>query len=320
MITAIIRKLPKPVEFFLVVFVCSWWALFGSFKVIAKQLSNTPDPAQAHYTGIGIELGERDHKIIIVQALPDSPAAKAGLASGLVIQKIDGTSTDGKSLQQCADLGRGPAGSKVKYELVDLIHDQTNIVELTRGMVQGTAPPVATVKTTVIYASFELFGLAVMFWIARVRGWPLGAWGFRPSWKLTGVGVLLFLVMALVMMGLAAVANGIFPGSARHFSISYVSWTAVALFSVLNGVFEETLESGYFIQSLQKYGMWSAVLLSASFRTFLHAYHGVTALTIVFPFGLVFGFVYWKWRRLWPLFVAHMLFDFFAYIHEFHAV
>jgi membrane protease YdiL (CAAX protease family) len=319
MFTAIIRKLPAPVEFCLVVLVCFWWALYGSFAEIARHLSNTPNPTQAHYTGIGIEMGAKDNKIIIVQVLPNTPAAAAELSSGAVIQKIDGTSTDGKSLQQCADLGRGPAGSKVKFELVDPARNQTNTVELTRGMVQGTAPPVATVKKTVLYASFELFGLAVMFWIARVRGWPLGTWGFQPSWILTGAGVLLFLVMALVMMGLAAFANGIFPGSARHFSVSYVSWTAVALFSVVNGVFEEVVESGYFIQSLQRYGMWSAVLASACFRTFLHTYHGVTALTIIFPFGLVFGFVYWKWRRLWPLFVAHMLFDFFAYIHEYHA-
>jgi membrane protease YdiL (CAAX protease family) len=69
------------------------------------------------------------------------------------------------------------------------------------------------------------------------------------------------------------------------------------------------LESGYFIQSLQRYGVWSAVLASACFRAFLHACHGITALIIIFPFELVFGFIYWRWRRLWPLFVAHVLFD-----------
>jgi membrane protease YdiL (CAAX protease family) len=319
MITAIIRKLPKPVEFCLVLLACFWWGLYGSFVDIAKFSSSTPVPAQAHYTGIGVELGQKNNKIIIVQVLPNTTAAEAGLSSGNVVQQIDGIPTDGKPPQQCADLVRGPAGSKVKFELVDPTRNQTNTVELTRGMVQGTPPPVATVKNTIIRASFELFGLAVMFWIARVRGWPLGAWGFRPSWKLTGAGVLLFLVMTLVMMGLTACANRIFPGIVRHYSVSYVSWTAVALFSALNGVFEETVETGYFIQSLQKYGAWSAVLASACFRTFLHLYHGPTALIIIFPFGLVFGFVYWKWRRLWPLFVAHMLFDVFAYIHEYHA-
>jgi hypothetical protein len=87
----------------------------------------------------------------------------------------------------------------------------------------------------------------------------------------------------------------------------------VVLFAIINAVFEETLESGYFIQSLQRYGMWSAVLASAFFRSFLHAYHGLAAIIIIFPFGLVFGFIYWKWRRLWPLFIAHVLFDLIAY-------
>jgi hypothetical protein len=34
----------------------------------------------------------------------------------------------------------------------------------------------------------------------------------------------------------------------------------------------------------------------------------------ILPIGLLFGFVYWKWRRLWPLFIAHALFDVFAFI------
>jgi uncharacterized protein len=319
MITAIIRKMPQPAEFCLVVLACFWWGLYGSFVDIAKFLSNTPNPPQAHYTGIGVELGQKNNKIIIVQVLPDTPAAEAGLSSGTVVRKIDGTPTDGKPPQQCVELARGPAGSKVKFELVDPTRNQTNTVELTRGTVQGAPPPVATVENTIIRAGLELFGLAVMFWMARVRGWPLGAWGFQPSWKLTGAGVLLCLVMTLAMIGLAAFANGIFPGTVRHYAVSYVSWTAVALFSALNGVFEETVETGYFIQSLQRYGVWIAVLASACFRALLHAYHGLTALIIIFPFGLVFGFVYWRWRRLWPLFVAHILFDVFAYIHEYHA-
>jgi len=317
MITAIIRKLPAPVEFCLVVLVCFWWGIYGSFMVIAKQLSSSPRPAPAHYTGIGVELGERNQKIIIVQVLPKTPAAAAGLPSGVVVQKIDGIPTEGRSLKECAQILGGVAGSTVKLELID--KNQTNVVELTRGLIQGTAPPVKTIQKTAVMIGLELFGLAMMFWIARVRRWPLGAWGFRPSWKLTGAGVFLFLGMALVMTGLTVIANGIFPGSVRDYRISFVSWTAVALFAVVNGIFEETVESGYFIQSLQRYGMWTAVLASAGFRAFVHAYLGVTALTIILPFGLVFGFIYWKWRRLWPLFIAHMIFDFVAYLSEYHA-
>src|SRR5258705_1426748 len=102
MITTIIRKLPAPAEFCLVVFVCFWWAIYLSVVSLANHSRSTTSQAQEHYTGIGIELGEKDHKVIIVRALPNTPAAKAGLAYGLVNQKIDGTPTDGQSLQQWA--------------------------------------------------------------------------------------------------------------------------------------------------------------------------------------------------------------------------
>lgn len=51
--------------------------------------------------------------------------------------------------------------------------------------------------------------------------------------------------------------------------------------------------------------MWSFFPPSFSPRRI----QGVDVLVVVFPIGLIFGFVYWKWRQLWPLVVAHVLFD-----------
>ena len=51
--------------------------------------------------------------------LPDTPAAKAGLHPGLVIQQIDGTDIVGKSLVVCVAMTRGPVGSKVQLEVID---------------------------------------------------------------------------------------------------------------------------------------------------------------------------------------------------------
>ena len=72
------------------------------------------------------------------------------------------------------------------------------------------------------------------------------------------------------------------------------------------------IETGYFVRSLERYGMWVAVFASALFRAFLHAYQGVNAIVVIFPIGLIFGFVYWRRRQLWPLVVAHVLFDLYA--------
>lgn len=184
------------------------------------------------------------------------------------------------------------------------------IAKWTRGGVADTRPLPQTDGPTLIVAVLELLGLAVTFWIARTRSWSLEAWGFRPSWKLTGAGILLFSATTLVVWPIMAV--GLSSGVLHAHLVSHLSVPVYAFFVILNPFFEETIETGYFVQSLQPYGMWCAVLASACLRTFLHAYTGFTAVLFVFPIGLVFGLVYWKWRKLWPLFIAHMLFDMYA--------
>jgi carboxyl-terminal processing protease len=68
----------------------------------------------------------------IMDVLPGSPAAKAGLHRGLIIQQIDGTDTVGKPLAECVAMTRGQVGSKVQLEVIDPAKSETNIVAFTR--------------------------------------------------------------------------------------------------------------------------------------------------------------------------------------------
>jgi hypothetical protein len=40
--------------------------------------------------------------------------------------------------------------------------------------------------------------LSLVLWMGHIRGWSLATFGLRPSWKWTGVGVLLFLANGLL--------------------------------------------------------------------------------------------------------------------------
>ena len=95
-------------------------------------------------------------------------------------------------------------------------------------------------------------------------------------------------------------------------------WT-VMLASVVNPVFEETLECGYLFQVLQRHGMWLTVFASAAFRGFLHSTMGISGFVFMFAEGLLHGFVYWKWRQLWPLIVAHALQMLYSLLTQAHA-
>ena len=92
--------------------------------------------AQEPLVGIGVQSAIYRDAFTIIHVLPDSPAAKAGLTPGLVIQKVDGVPTDGKSIDECVKLVRGAPGSKVKLTLVDRVRDTTNTVELVRVVIQ----------------------------------------------------------------------------------------------------------------------------------------------------------------------------------------
>src|SRR5262249_54956903 len=63
--------------------------------------------------GIGIEVEVREDKITVVGPLDNSPAQRAGLRPGDVIEKINGQDVTHKGLDEVGRLIRGPRGTPV---------------------------------------------------------------------------------------------------------------------------------------------------------------------------------------------------------------
>jgi uncharacterized membrane protein SpoIIM required for sporulation len=87
-----------------------------------------------HCAGIGVRLAIQEHQLTINHVFPGGPASKAGLSSGLLIQKIDASATTGKSAEQCGDMIHGRVGTKVKIEVIDTAHSKTSAVDLVREL------------------------------------------------------------------------------------------------------------------------------------------------------------------------------------------
>ena len=171
----------------------------------------------------------------------------------------------------------------------------------------------------VAFPLVELVILVPVLWIGRARGWSFANFGFTISWKGTVGGLLLFLIAQAVSSGITLLAQILHPGSAPY-SFGHVAVLAILFISIINPVFEELLETGYFIHSLQRFGMWPAVMASAAFRGLFHLQFGINAALGVFAFGLIFALAYWRWRQLWPLIVAHSLADLLALLYgSYHA-
>lgn len=64
--------------------------------------------------GIGIQIGTREDKLLIIAPIEETPAAIAGLKANDEILEIDGKSAKGMSVKEAADLIRGEKGTKVK--------------------------------------------------------------------------------------------------------------------------------------------------------------------------------------------------------------
>jgi carboxyl-terminal processing protease len=69
---------------------------------------------QATLSGIGIQIGVKNDRIVVIAPIEDTPADRAGLKTNDIILSIDGTSTRGMSVKDAAKLIRGKKGTAVK--------------------------------------------------------------------------------------------------------------------------------------------------------------------------------------------------------------
>ena len=68
---------------------------------------------KGHYYGVGMQVGTRNGKTVVMTPFPGSPAYKAGLRPGDTIETIDGKPANNLNTTQVADLLKGARGTQV---------------------------------------------------------------------------------------------------------------------------------------------------------------------------------------------------------------
>jgi carboxyl-terminal processing protease len=79
-----------------------------------RQFSLLREDQRGKYFGVGMQVGPRDGRTVVMAPFVGSPAYRAGIRPGDVILKVDGKDTDGLSVAEVADLLRGPKGTVVR--------------------------------------------------------------------------------------------------------------------------------------------------------------------------------------------------------------
>jgi carboxyl-terminal processing protease len=114
---------------------------FASY-LTADQYRDYVKSKDAKRADVGLVLSKRFGTIVVVDAAPGSPAAKAGFTTGDLIESIKGVATRDMPLAFADMLLQGDAGSDVELSVVRTRRPEPQTVKLTRS--SYAAPPVDT--------------------------------------------------------------------------------------------------------------------------------------------------------------------------------
>lgn len=78
-----------------------------------KEFADETSSIKGSLKGIGIQIGVKDGKLMVIAPIEDTPAEKAGLLADDEILEIDGVSTKGITVDKAADKIRGKEGTQV---------------------------------------------------------------------------------------------------------------------------------------------------------------------------------------------------------------
>lgn len=135
----------------------------------------------------------------------------------------------------------------------------------------------------------------------------------RPGWDV-GTGLLLAAVIGIPGLALYLYAQHLGINlTVRASSLTDAWWRlpVTVLLAVQNGFLEEVLVVGYLITRLQQlhWPTWGIMAASAVLRGSYHLYQGFGGFVGNALMGLVFGWFFLTFRRIWPLVIAHSLID-----------
>jgi membrane protease YdiL (CAAX protease family) len=184
---------------------------------------------------------------------------------------------------------------------------------------QSTAEVEAGLAPSVIGIVIQLFlswspVLVIGYLLARNReGWPgIGLTRLRPGDL--AMGALLWVASFVVVLVLAWVFQSFGQREVDFLPEDLPLWfqaLQAVLIAVTAGVTEEIVVRGYAQTRLEQLRASTTVILvlpTALWGVF-HVYQGLGAALTIFGLGLMYAWYFQLTRRLWPIILAHVLFD-----------
>lgn len=83
-----------------------------------KSYSLLREEQRGKYYGVGMQVGPRNNKVIVIAPFAGAPAYRAGIRPGDVIIAVDGKPTDNMNTSDVAELLKGPKGTTVRITVL----------------------------------------------------------------------------------------------------------------------------------------------------------------------------------------------------------
>ena len=108
-----------------------------------KEFSSLRDDQRGHYYGVGMTVGPRNGKTIVIAPFGGSPAYKAGIRPGDTIMEVNDKRTDSLSTSEIADLLKGPRGTHVQILIAREGVDKPIVFNIVRDEIPRFSVPEA---------------------------------------------------------------------------------------------------------------------------------------------------------------------------------
>ncbi|WP_346939880.1 S41 family peptidase [uncultured Clostridium sp.] len=112
----------------------------------AEEFKDFYSQTEGNYVGLGIQVGVKEEKIVVVATFENSPAEKAGILSGDIIESVNGTKVEGKDLEKAVTTMKGKKGESVELTLsrenkgsfdVKAIRDEIEMITVKKEMIDS---------------------------------------------------------------------------------------------------------------------------------------------------------------------------------------
>jgi carboxyl-terminal processing protease len=100
-----------------------------------KEFAEETGSIKGSLKGIGVQIGVKDGKLMVIAPIEDTPAAKAGLLADDEILSIDGKSTKGITVEKAAEQIRGEEGTQVTL-LIKRKNEEPKEYTITRAEIE----------------------------------------------------------------------------------------------------------------------------------------------------------------------------------------